>query len=51
MQHDTNTTEEREVEYVAPAIENVMTPEDLEREVFYAGSSGNIIGPGPSQLA
>lgn len=29
--------------YVAPAIETVMTPEQLEREVFYAGSGGPSI--------
>ncbi len=34
--------------YEAPAIESVLTPDELEREVFYAGNisvSGPIIQP------
>lgn len=30
--------------YVAPAIDSVMTPEDLSREVQYAGTADGITG-------
>ena len=33
-----------DAEYVEPAIESVTTPEDLEREVQYAGVSDGITG-------
>jgi len=29
--------------YVAPAIESVVTPDSLEREVLYAGSIGPVL--------
>jgi len=32
--------------YEAPAIESVVTPDSLEREVFYAGVLGVISRPG-----
>jgi hypothetical protein len=34
-------------DYVAPQIEKVITPEDLEREVHYAGAAqdGASLGP------
>ncbi len=30
-------------QYVAPRIESVLTPDGLEREVLYAGSTDSII--------
>ncbi len=42
------TVEHESVAYEAPAIESVILPEDIEREVAYAGNviavSGNQIG-------
>lgn len=32
-------------QYTPPRIESVMKPEDLAREVQYAGSPDNTIGP------
>lgn len=29
-------------EYIAPAIETVLSPDDLEREVFYAGAPTSV---------
>jgi hypothetical protein len=38
------TTPEIHAPYEAPRIERVLTPEDLSREMLYAGE------PGPSEL-
>ena len=46
MKHDSDTrpadTESSTADYVAPKIESVVTPEDLEREVHYAGATDAI---------
>ncbi len=34
---DESATTPRATQYVAPRIESVLTPNDLEREVLYAG--------------
>jgi hypothetical protein len=38
-----STTTPATDEYVPPRIESVMKPEDLDREVQYAGSQDSII--------
>ena len=37
--NETKTVTEVEAAYEAPQIESVITPEELEREVAYAGTS------------
>lgn len=37
MNHESTSNVETEVAYEAPQIESVITPEEIEREVAYAG--------------
>ncbi|HKY97875.1 MAG TPA: hypothetical protein VJL35_08450 [Gemmatimonadaceae bacterium] len=51
MTHENENTEpvEQKVEdkdYEAPAIESVMTPQDLDREVQYAGAVDGTVAIG-----
>ena len=48
MNHENENAEpveqkEAKGEYKAPAIESVMTPEDLSREVQYAGATDTTV--------
>lgn len=40
-----NGVQNETTQYEAPAIESVMTPEELEREVAYAGTGPQISRP------
>lgn len=46
MEHENTESVQKfeDVGYEAPAIESVMTPEDLSREVQYAGVADGISG-------
>jgi phage shock protein A len=51
MSHENENTEPVEQkaenkEYEAPAIESVMTPQDLDREVQYAGAPDGTVAIG-----
>ena len=51
MSHENENTEPVEqkadaTEYEAPAIESVMTPQDLDREVQYAGAVDGTVSIG-----